>query len=228
MKCICVLGTDTEIGKTFVTAALARTLVRRGAAVGVYKPVASGALPGSGDSDADVLYAAARWNGPIERVCPQAFPAPLAPPIAARMVGRAVNEGLMIAGASWWLDQVEVLLIEGAGGVLSPISDHWTCLDFVEQLQRSLGAELQVLLVTENRLGVVNQALMAIEAIQRRSLPMLGVFMNQRSPVSNDIQSMPLLDSNMELLLRFSQAVEYFGSIETLATKLQACSSDEQ
>ena len=179
MHCLCILGTDTEIGKTYVTAKLAGELVRAGRRIGVYKPAASGVALGSGESDADFLAAAARVEVPIERVCPQCFAAPLAPPVAASLEGRLVNEQQLISGAVWWQERCQLLLVEGAGGVLSPISQRWTCLDLALELSKVIES-FHVLLVTEHRLGMVNQTLMALEAIDRRKLPLLGTFINQR------------------------------------------------
>jgi dethiobiotin synthetase len=223
MQCICVLGTDTEIGKTFVSARLARALVGRGRRVGAYKPAASGAALGSGQSDADLLHNAAGLKDPIERVCPQCFLAPLAPPLAARLEGRSVDEALLLAGAQWWQSRCDVLLIEGAGGVLSPISERWTCLDLALRLADGFDS-FRVLLVSEHRLGMVNQVLMAIEAIQVRQLPLLGIFINQRPPAHESPSAesratpapAPSLASNIELLERFAPACKLFTDVERL------------
>lgn len=219
MKCIYVVGTDTEIGKTYVASQLARHLTGQGLAVGVYKPVASGSAVGSGDSDADQLHVAARLSCPIARVCPQWFSAPLAPPVAARMAGQAVDEDLMLTGAVWWRDQCDVLIIEGAGGVLSPISQRWTCLDFARELRPLFEPELTLLLVGEQRLGMVNQILMATEAIEQRGLPFGGVFINQRGG-STASPTSPSLASNLELIHTFSPQLVCHTHMEQLVHAL--------
>ncbi len=167
-----VIGTDTEVGKTFVACQLARLLVDAGMRVGVYKPVASGSDAMSA-SDAELLRSAARQDCELERVCPQQFLAPVAPPIAAAMEGRTVDESLLLTGANWWLGRCELLIVEGAGGALSPISDRLTVLDLAEQFGYPL------LLVVANRLGAVNHTLLTLEVAQRRGLRVEAIILNE-------------------------------------------------
>ncbi len=176
-----IIGTDTEVGKTFQACRLAEELVKRGVRVGVYKPTASGSAPGAElpgsdarllRSDAQLLRRAANCQLPIERVCPQSFAAPLAPPVAARAEGRVVDESLLVEGARWWRGKCDFLIVEGAGGALSPISDNWLVLDLVERLK------LPVILVAANRLGMVNQVLLTLEALSTRQLQVTGIVLN--------------------------------------------------
>src|SRR5215208_4762417 len=117
-----ITGTDTDVGKTFVTAALARALVADKQRVGVYKPVASGcALNPCGQAisdDAQALWEAAGRPLTLDAVCPQRFLAPLAPPLAAAEEGTAVNENLLMEGLQPWHAASDIILVEGAGGLL--------------------------------------------------------------------------------------------------------------
>ncbi|MCA9158169.1 MAG: dethiobiotin synthase [Planctomycetales bacterium] len=181
-----IIGTDTEVGKTFQACRLARALLARGTKVGVYKPVASGALStghkkngkplvdnfSTGNSDAELLQAAAGSSEPLSRICPQSFAASIAPPLAARLEGKQVDERLLIDGAQWWRDHCDFLIVEGAGGALSPISDSMLVLDVAQKLR------LPLVLVAANRLGVVNHVLLSIEAARARRLELLGVVLN--------------------------------------------------
>ncbi len=193
------VGTDTEVGKTFQAAALARRLVASGIKVGVYKPVQSGSIE-SQPSDAQSLYSAAQLSSvcPIERVCPQQFSAPLAPPMAARLEGRQVNEDLLFEPVAWWLETAEFLIIETAGGVLSPLSDSLCVLDFIQRLQ----LDFPLIVIAANRLGVVNHALLTIEAIQRRGLSVAAVHLNTL-PVNLHTQDCST-NTNLELLRQFA------------------------
>src|SRR5436190_12942748 len=124
-----ITGTDTGIGKTHFTVWLARQLRAAGYQVGAYKPVCSGAIVNRGHEaweDAERLASALENQWPIERIAPQCFREPFAPPVAAALESREVDERLLIAGADWWSSRVDVLLIEGAGGWLSPVSAQWT------------------------------------------------------------------------------------------------------
>ncbi len=190
-----IIGTDTEVGKTFQACRLALAMVACGKTVGVYKPVASGGLMAdwgekenrlAGNSDAELLRAAAGSRAPLSRICPQSFAAAVAPPVAARLEGKLVDEQLLVEGARWWGDRCDFLIVEGAGGGLSPISDSMLVLDLARELQ------LPLVLVAANRLGVVNHTLLSIEAAEARQLTLLGVVLNtlpNRSPAEDAMQS---------------------------------------
>jgi dethiobiotin synthetase len=172
-----ITGTDTGAGKTHFTVWLARQLTAAGYRVGAYKPVCSGAIVVHGHEaweDAERLAAALDNRWPIERIAPQCFREPLAPPVAAGLESREVDERLLISGADWWSDRVDVLLVEGAGGWFSPVSTHWTNADLAQRLQSP------VILLAGNRLGVINQTLLSIAAIRQTS-ELAGVILNQVS-----------------------------------------------
>ena len=106
-----VVGTDTDVGKTFLTARIARQLLEEGVSVGAYKPVCSGCEIGEDRSprwpDVEMLAEALEHRFPRERICPQTFRAALAPPVAARLEGRRIDQELAdrkawIGGGSEW------------------------------------------------------------------------------------------------------------------------------
>lgn len=178
-----ITGTDTGVGKTYVTALLARQLRRAGRRVGVYKPVASGCRvegPRLIADDAVQLWEAAGRPRDLEAVCPQRFVAPLAPHLAARAEGRTVDAPRLREGLRAWSEQSDVVLVEGAGGLMTPLSDE----DYVADLAREFGYPL--LVVAANRLGVINHTLVTLIAAAtfREGLPLAGV-------VLNDICSVP-------------------------------------
>ena len=193
-----VIGTDTEVGKTFVACRLAKLLVELGMRVGVYKPVASGSVEMS-RSDAELLRAAANQDCELEYVCPQQFAAPVAPPIAAAMERREVDEALLLSGANWWLGRCELLIVEGAGGALSPISSKQTVLDLAVQFGYPL------LLVVASRLGAVNHTLLTLEAAHKRGLRVEAIVLNQLpNNASNFI-------NNRKLIEAFAPGTEIFA-----------------
>ena len=167
-----VVASDTGAGKTHVAGALARTWRRAGRAVGVYKPVACGDIVPpdiAGEygypadrllsQDALDLWLAAGKPGSLADVCPQTFAAPLAPPLAARQEHKRVCQKTLAAGLAAWLSS-EVVIVEGAGGWFSPLADGFLASDLARQLQ------LPLVLVIANRVGAINQALMALTAIE--------------------------------------------------------------
>jgi dethiobiotin synthetase len=180
-----VTGTDTGVGKTYVAAMIARDLVAAGHKVGVYKPVASGCRH-DGETlvsdDALALWEAAGRPGALEDVCPQRFAAPLAPHLAARAEGRQVDGNLLRAGLEDWLDCSEVLIVEGAGGLLSPMTDD----EYAADLAYDFGFPLVV--VTANRLGTIHQTLatLVVAATFRDGLEVAGVVLNEPSPATVD------------------------------------------
>ena len=146
-------GTDTDVGKTYVAAAAAAMLHASGVRVGVYKPVASGCTENQGQRfcrDAAELWKAAGRPETIDRVCPQRFLAPLAPPLAAEREHRSVDRRLLADGAAYWVGRCDLLIVEGAGGLFSPLADRLTNADLATQL----GAPIVV--VAANRLGVIH------------------------------------------------------------------------
>jgi dethiobiotin synthetase len=158
-KGIFITGTGTGVGKTYVAAQIARALLKSGLRVGVYKPVASGCDRrdvGLVSPDAESLWNAAGRPGTIERVCPQMFAAPLAPHLAARAEGRRVDPALMRDGLEYWRETSEVVLVEGAGGLMSPLGDE----DYNADLAAEFGFPL--LVVAANELGVINAALQTL------------------------------------------------------------------
>ncbi|MCS7304327.1 MAG: dethiobiotin synthase [Thermoguttaceae bacterium] len=188
-----ITGTDTGVGKTYVGAMIARQLAAEGRKVGVYKPVASGCGLDGGkiiSEDALLLWQSAGEPGDLEHVCPQRFLAPLAPPVAAQVEGRKVDPHLLRSGLSYWLDRSEIVLVEGVGGLFSPISQE----DLVADLAADLGFPL--LVVSQNRLGTINHTLLTVRAAELFRVPLrvAGIVLNHPSlpPGDESLQSNPV------------------------------------
>lgn len=184
MRGLFITGTDTGVGKTHVASAIVRRLRQVGVRVGAYKPVASGAENDAGKTtwaDVERLRAALAGEFPAERICPQRFVAPLAPPVAARYEGRTVDSTLLRDGALWWREHADLLVVEGAGGLLSPLTDTETNAD----LAVDLGFPL--LVVARQTLGTINHTLLTLEAACRRKLAVAGLILNDavRPPVDD-------------------------------------------
>lgn len=180
MAGLCIIGTDTGVGKTFLTARIARQLLAEGKSVGIYKPVCTGAIDPLGSDpvwdDVEMHYAALDQRFPRERICPQGFRPPLAPPIAARLENRSVDPDLLLGGVDWWQDRVDLLLFEGVGGLLCPITEDWTVCDLVEQWR------FPVIVVGRLGLGTINHTLLTVEVAANRGLTVAGILLNETSP----------------------------------------------
>ena len=178
-----VAGTDTEVGKTYVACLIARTCVEQGLRVAVYKPVLSGRSADGHRHDDDFrLWDAAGRPGRYEDVCPQKFTAPLAPHLAARQEGRSVDEHRLVKGIAPWRKDYDLVIVEGAGGLMSPISDSL----YVADLAAEFG--LPLIVVAPNRLGVINQTLQTLIAACtfRDGLSVAGVVLNEIDAESPD------------------------------------------
>ncbi len=168
-----ITGTDTGVGKTVVTAALAAALAAAGSRVRALKPVASGVEPGHDGEDATLLGLAA---GHAPATCLR-LRTPLSPHRAAALEGVEVDPDAILA----WVraNEGDVTLVEGAGGWEVPLAAHWR----VSHLGVALG--WPVLVVAADRLGVLNHTLLTIDAVRRAGLPLAGVVLTGPAPASD-------------------------------------------
>lgn len=172
-----VTGTDTGVGKTAVTAALAVCLRRRGLSVGVMKPVETGCGVGStGPSDAERLRACLAGDDPDAFLSPYRFAAPLAPLAAARQVGAVISLDRIVEVHGQLVARYRSVLVEGAGGLRVPLTDREDMRDLIERLA------LPVVLVGRCALGGVNHALLTLEALQQRKIPVMALVLNRLVP----------------------------------------------
>ena len=176
MGSIFVTGTDTDVGKTFVACGIAAALKRRGVDVGVMKPVASGRA-----EDAHALILAAGVDDPLDLVNPVRFKDPISPHLAARRERRRIDLRSIDRAYRELRRRHDVLIVEGAGGLLVPIRDGFTMAD----LAKRWGAPL--LIVARDALGTINHTTLTVEAARRRALKVLGVVVNRSRPGRPDL-----------------------------------------
>lgn len=176
-RMLAVIGTDTEIGKTVVTAALARAFRGMGLSVGVYKPFASDpAQRADGtpfSTDADLLARAAGLDAAGDGVCGQLFSAPLAPLASARAEGRRVSLSTALAGARRMAKGRDLTLVEGCGGWEVPLTPSKTTAEFFAELAAP------VLIIARTDLGTVNHTLLTIQSVRARGLRVIGIVLNR-------------------------------------------------
>ncbi len=170
-RLIVITGTSTEIGKTWVGASLAVELRRRGTTVAARKPVQSYDPDELASTDAEIL-ARATGESP-EAVCrpSHSLPLPLAPPMAAAELRRPSPTFKAILASCAFERQVEIGLVEGVGGLLSPIAENSDNLDLIEALNPSC-----TIVVTDARLGVIHNVRATSAALGSRSHI---IFLNQ-------------------------------------------------
>jgi dethiobiotin synthetase len=180
MHALFITGTDTGVGKTHAACLIARQAAADGLRVGAYKPVCSGAVRNSDGEwvwdDIERLAAAINVAATAADVCPQRFLAPLAPPLAAGEEHRRVDEKLLKSGLEVWKNRVDLLLVEGAGGLLCPLTETKTMAD----LAADFGVPL--LIVARPGLGTINHTLLTIHAARSFRLSIAGVIFCQTTP----------------------------------------------
>jgi dethiobiotin synthetase len=179
-----VTGTDTGVGKTTVAAGILTAARTRGLRVAALKPVETGCAPEP--QDAIRLRAAAGLESlPLDAICPIRYTLPVAPAVAARREARPFTiDTVMRARAALLADDPDLLLIEGAGGLLVPYTDAMLGVHLV----RALGTPL--LIVARASLGTINHTLLTIAEARRHEIPIAGVILNRvieaRAPDEDD------------------------------------------
>jgi dethiobiotin synthetase len=165
-----VTGTDTGVGKTVVSAGLLRLAARTGLRLVPFKPAETGCLR---DRPADAIAlrsAAGRSDLPIDLVCPHRFRPPVAPAAATSALGApALTLAGLTAAARRAARAGDALLVEGAGGLLTPYARRLTIADLAARLR------LPVILIARNALGTINHTALAAAELRRRDLPLLGI-----------------------------------------------------
>jgi dethiobiotin synthetase len=176
---VVVVGTDTGVGKTYVGCALLRALRERGVRAAPYKPVETGSPRRGGrwlPRDASKLLRASGADLDLEEVCPFPYRTPVAPALAARLERRPLSPGGMVAGHRRLARRFDFLLVETAGGLLSPLTPRATNRDLVADLR------LPVLVVAANRLGALNHTLLTVGTLRAAEIPVAAVVLNHPWP----------------------------------------------
>ena len=177
MSVLFITGTDTGVGKTFVACALATRLRARGRRVGVMKPIETGVE--TQPEDAVRLRRAAGDETPLDEVCPYRLRAPLAPAVAGPLEGVTIDIDHLLALAARRAATADVLLIEGAGGLLVPIVGSITYLDLATRLAAP------VLIVGANRLGTINHCALTARVARDAGLTVRGFVLSQPTRVTD-------------------------------------------
>jgi dethiobiotin synthetase len=202
VKGVFVTGTGTGVGKTVVCGLLAGFLRARGMRVTTQKWVETGVT--DGPSDIDVHRRLMGDPGPAPEPpladrCPYRFSLPSSPHLAAAHEGRRVDPAVIEAAYRRLAETHDVVLVEGAGGFLVPLSEELLTGDLVARIG------LPVLVVAGNRLGCVNDALLTVEAVRRRGVPLSGLVFNRLLGEGDGTRAEVLAD-NPRIVAEITQA----------------------
>jgi len=173
-----ITGTDTGVGKTYVGCALAAAVRARGLRVGVMKPVETGVVREA--EDALALRAASGDPGPLDDVCPYRLRAPLAPAVAARLEGVTIDVERLVALIQRRAREADVLLVEGAGGLLVPVAGRVTWAELAARLA------LPLVIVAANRLGTVNHCALTARVATAAGLSTRGFVLSQPAVATDE------------------------------------------
>jgi len=177
---IFITGTDTDVGKTWVSKSLIKLLIKKGFDVVPRKPVESGWKTDETLSDAWVLADAANKTEQLDEVCPNRFKAPLSPDRAAMLENKTLFIDDLKKHCLHGINKDQFLYVEGAGGFYSPL-----CSDGLNKdLAKVLG--LSIVLVVNDRVGCINHTLLTIEAIEKSKLSLLAIVLNKVDNTTGD------------------------------------------
>ncbi len=191
-KLLFVTGTDTSVGKTVFSVQLIYALREKGLRVAALKPLASGCAADPSGEDGFLMWRALGGELPFESVALYRFAAPLAPTVAARLEGVEIDRARIRNAIAARMREFEWVIVEGAGGLLSPLADDWTLADLASE---SGGA---LVVVVGSKLGAINHACMTFEVARSRQIPVVGYVLNEG--VASDAADAQLLDTNRSLL----------------------------
>lgn len=174
MKSYFVTGTDTGVGKTAITAALAASLRRRGIDVGVMKPIASGVPQKTGfkSSDVALLHEAAKVNDKEEMINPVFLPVPTSPYDATKVLNLNIDMKMVLEKFHHLLNTHQMLLVEGIGGIMTPITRSFFVADMIKEMK------LETIIVTRSTLGTLNHTVMTLGMCKEYGIAVKGMIIN--------------------------------------------------
>lgn len=177
-----ITGTDTGVGKTLVTAALALHLKNHGLTVGVMKPIETGVATGKeAQSDAARLRSIIESEEILGAICPYSFELPVAPLAAAQAEGQIIDLNTIKKVYRLLSSRYDCMVVEGVGGVHVPATTRSNVMDLIKLLR------IAVVVVGRSGLGGINHALLTVEALRRQKIRMVALVLNRTHPVRSSL-----------------------------------------
>jgi len=174
LKSLFITGTDTDVGKTYITAGLAITLRKMSIDVGVMKPFAAGVAQKKGfkSEDVEILSNAAQINDSESLVNPQFFPISASPYTAWKKLKIKPKIPLILSSFKKLSKMHEMMLVEGMGGTLTPILKNYYVTNLIKDMK------IPAVIVTRSKVGTVNHTLMTVMLCQKYKIPIKGIIIN--------------------------------------------------
>ena len=171
-KGLFVTATDTGVGKTLISGAIAKLLSERGKKTGVFKPIATGCKKtreGLVGEDAEFLTCCVDSEFSLEDINPVTFVEPAAPFACERIEDKKVDLEKIITAYNYICSKTDYIIIEGIGGIRVPITDNLDVLGMAKMF------DLPVVIVARPNLGTINHTLLTIDAVRNAQLPLAGI-----------------------------------------------------
>ena len=174
MRSLFVAGTDTDVGKTYITAGLAVTIRKMGIDVGVMKPFAAGIVQKKGyrSEDVEILSQAAQTSDPENMINPQFFPIPASPYTAWKNLKIKPKIQTVLNSFKKLSHLHEMLLVEGMGGVMTPILREYYVTNLIKDMK------IPALIVTRSKIGTINHTIMTCKMCEKYKIPIKGIIIN--------------------------------------------------
>ena len=174
MKSYFITGTDTDVGKTLITAGLSRVISNRGVDVGVMKPFAAAETQSSKfqSEDTEILAKASRVKDSEDLLNPEFFPIPASPYTASQNLGIDVDVSNVLEKFQALTKLHKVMLIEGIGGVMTPILQDYFVANLIQDMK------LESIIITRSKIGTVNHTLLTCKICDLFKLPVKGIIIN--------------------------------------------------
>ncbi len=174
MKSLFITGTDTDVGKTYITAGLAVAIRKMGIDVGVMKPFAAGTAQKKGykSEDIEILSKAAQACDPENLVNPQFFPIPASPYTAWKNLKIKPKINSVLSSFKKLSKIHSMMLVEGMGGIMTPILKNYFVTDLIKDMK------IPAVLVTRTKVGTVNHTIMTVKMCEKYKIPIKGIIIN--------------------------------------------------
>ncbi len=174
MKSLFITGTDTDVGKTYITAGLAVAIRKMGIDVGVMKPFAAGAAQKKGykSEDIKILSKAAQACDPESLVNPQFFPISASPYTAWKNLKIKPKISIILDSFKKLSKLHKMILVEGMGGIMTPILKDYYVTNLIKEMK------IPAVIVTRSRIGTVNHTIMTVKMCEKYKIPIKGIIIN--------------------------------------------------
>ncbi|MCV0400609.1 MAG: dethiobiotin synthase [Nitrosopumilus sp.] len=174
MTSLFIAGTDTDVGKTYITAGLAVTLRKMGVDVGIMKPFAAGIAQKKGykSEDVEILSAAAQVNDPENMINPQFFPIPASPYTAWKRLKTKPKISTILSSFKKLTKIHDLMLVEGMGGIMTPILKDYYITNLIKEM------DIPTVIVTRSKIGTVNHTIMTVKMCEKYKIPIKGIIIN--------------------------------------------------